>query len=512
LDSVIFLSDWFYRKIQFSIKRSYQLRGDSPSTGRRIHALMRERIRNGALPPGEKLPSTRALAAELGVSRSTVVAIYEQLACEGYIETAAGARARVSLGVRVHAPTARQPAGEPATPAPALSSYGRRIRDMSLPQRAEAAPRHINFLYGAIADDDFPKLAWRRLYNKALTRRQHCLYYGAAEGEADLRRELQGYLLRARGLSCTAEQILIVQGTQQALDLCAKVLIDPGQSVVMEEPGYLMARSCFESIGARIIAAPVDDQGLVTSALPRTGAALAYVTPSHQFPRGAVMSISRRQALLAWAQRHASWVIEDDYDSEFRYGLRPVDTLKSLDRHDSVIYIGTFSKALSPQLRLGYLVLPPALVAPLRRAKQLADRHPPMLEQMVLAELIRSGAYERHLRRLRRANERRRAALIAALAAHLGAAARIEGTDSGLHVVLWAREVPLHAELAVVRQARAMGVGIWPVSPLYAEGPRFRDERCAGFVLGYAGLGIDDIKTGIHRLAEAINQNAEQPS
>ena len=494
------------------------MKGDSPPTGRRLYELMRERIRNGALPPGEKLPSTRTLAGDLGVSRSTVVALYEQLACEGYIETAAGARARVSAGIRARAPAGRPPAGEQPTPTPALSSYGRRIQDLAIPQRPEADPRHINFLYGAIADEDFPKLAWRRLYNQALTRRQHCLYYGAAEGEADLRRELQGYLLRARGLSCTADQILIVQGTQQALELCAKVLIDPGQSVVMEEPGYLMARSCFASIGAQVIAAPVDDQGLVTSALPGTRAALAYVTPSHQFPLGAVMSIGRRQSVLAWAHHHASWVIEDDYDSEFRYGLRPVDTLKSLDRHDSVIYIGTFSKALSPQLRLGYLVLPSALVAPLRRAKQLADRHPPMLEQMVLAELIRSGAYERHLRRLRRANERRRAALITALAAHLGTAARIEGTDSGLHVVLWAQGMPTHAEHAVIQQARALGVGIWPISPLYAEGPRLRDERCAGFVLGYAGLSVDDIEKGVRLLAQAIThithitQSAERPS
>lgn len=512
MDGVIFPSDWFCRKIQFFIKKAYQLTGDATSTGRRIYELMRERIRSGVLTPGEKLPSTRTLAADLGVSRSTVVALYEQLACEGYIETATGARARVSAGIRVRAPTGRQTGGEQPSPTPALSSYGRRIQDLAIPQRPDANPRHINFLYGAIADEDFPKLAWRRLYNQALTRRQRCLYYGAAEGEADLRRELQGYLLRARGLSCTADQILIVQGTQQALELCAKVLIDPGQSVVMEEPGYLMARSSFESMGARIIAAPVDDQGLVTSALPRTRAALTYVTPSHQFPLGAVMSISRRQALLAWAQHHASWVIEDDYDSEFRYGLRPVDTLQSLDPHGSVIYIGTFSKALSPQLRLGYLVMPPALVAPLRRAKQLADRHPPMLEQMVLAELIRSGAYERHLRRLRRANERRRAALIAAIAAHLGPAARIEGTDSGLHVVLWAQGVPVHAEHAVIEQARALGVGIWPVSPLYAEGLRLRDERRAGFVLGYAGLSIDDIDKGVRLLAQAITHNAERPS
>ncbi len=476
----------------------------STGTGRDVYRSIRSRIDAGALRPGERLPSTRALAADLGVSRSTVVAAYEQLAAEGYIETAAGARARVSPGVGVRPVPGRQPAGGRPRRAPPLSAYGRRVGALALPQRPVADGRRINFLYGALADDDFPKLAWRRLYNRALTRRQRPLYYGAAEGEADLRGELHGYLSRARGLSCTPEQILIVQGSQQAIELCAKVLVDPGDGVVLEEPCYLMARRTFESIGARVVATPVDDQGLVTSALPASRCALAYVTPSHQFPLGAVMSIGRRQALLAWARRHSSWIVEDDYDSEFRYGLRPVDPLQSLDSRGCVVYVGTFSKALSPQLRLGYLVLPPALVKPFRHAKQLADRHAPLLEQVVLAELIRSGAYERHLRRLRRENERRRTALVGAVSAYLGDRARVEGTDSGLHVVVWIRDVPMRAEPEVVARALASGVGVWAVSPLYAERTRFRRERCAGLVLGYAGLTTAEIEEGIGRLAGAL--------
>ncbi len=473
-------------------------------TGRDVYRSIRDRIDTGALRPGERLPSTRALAADLGVSRSTVVAAYEQLAAEGYIGTAAGARARVSPGIRSGPRPGPQPAGGTPKPAPALSAYGERVRALALPQRPVADGRHINFLYGALADDDFPKLAWRRLYNRALTRRQPALYYGAPEGEDELRAELQGYLLRARGLSCTAAQILIVQGAQQAIELCAKVLVDPGDRVVHEEPCYLMARRTFESVGARIVPTPVDEQGMVTSALPSSRCALAYVTPSHQFPLGAVMSIGRRQALLAWARRHSSWIVEDDYDSEFRYGLRPVDPLQSLDTHGCVIYVGTFSKALSPQLRLGYLVLPPALVTPFRHAKQLADRHAPLLEQRVLAELIRSGAYERHLRRLRRENERRRTALVGAISAHFGDAARVEGTDSGLHVVVWLRDVPVRAEAEIVARAKALGVGVWPVSPLYAERTKFRSERCAGLVLGYAGLTTAGIEEGVGRLARAV--------
>lgn len=430
--------------------------------------------------------------------------IYEQLAAEGYIETAAGARARVSLGFKP-LPSKPQPlaARRPHRVA-SISAYGKRIEVLALPQPPVTDPAHINFLYGAIADDDFPKLAWRRQYNRALMRRQQHLYYGATAGELQLREELQAYLLRARGLECTADQILILHGTQQALELCARVLVDPGDHVVMEEPCYLMARRTFESVGANIIATPVDEQGVVTDYLPKSRCTLAYVTPSHQFPLGSVMSISRRQALLAWAHRHSSWIIEDDYDSEFRYGLRPVVPLQSLDTRSCVIYVGTFSKALSPQLRMGYLVLPPALVTTFRHAKQLADRHAPTLDQMVLAELIRSGTYERHLRRLKRENERRRGALVEAIARCFGSRAHVEGTDSGLHLVVWLRDIPRSAEQQTVEKAKAQGVGIWPVSPLYAEGQRYRKQRCAGFVLGYASLKEADIHKAIRLLAAVL--------
>ena len=430
--------------------------------------------------------------------------IYEQLAAEGYIETAAGARARVSLGFKP-LPSKPQPlaARRPHRVA-SISAYGKRIEVLALPQPPVTDPAHINFLYGAIADEDFPKLAWRRQYNRALMRRQQHLYYGATAGELQLREELQAYLLRARGLACTADQILIVHGTQQALELCARVLVDPGDHVVMEEPCYLMARRTFESLGANIIATPVDEQGVVTDYLPKSRCTLAYVTPSHQFPLGSVMSISRRQALLAWAHRHSSWIIEDDYDSEFRYGLRPVVPLQSLDTRSCVIYVGTFSKSLSPQLRMGYLVLPPALVTTFRHAKQLADRHAPTLDQMVLAELIRSGTYERHLRRLKRENERRRGALVEAIARCFGSRAHVEGTDSGLHLVVWLRDIPRSAEQQTVEKAKAQGVGIWPVSPLYAEGQRYRKQRCAGFVLGYASLKEADIHKAIRLLAAVL--------
>ena len=472
----------------------------------RICEVLRLKIDAGELSPGQKLPSTRALASDLGVSRSTVVSVYEQLASEGYIETAPGSRARVALNfvlsARGHRPSLQTNQGERRK----LSAFGRRTAALQLPAQPEIKPGEINFLYGAIADEDFPKLMWRKLYNQVLMKRQAHLYYAAPEGAVELRSELQGYLLRARGLSCTKEQIIIVQGAQQGIDLCARLLVDPGSDVLLEEPCYLRARRAFESIGADVTPIPVDDHGLMTSLLPNAKEALAYVTPSHQFPLGSVMSIGRRRELLAWAAKNRCWIIEDDYDSEFRYGLKPTQTLHSLDVDGSVIYIGTFSKTLSPQLRLGYLVVPPDLVKVFRQAKQLIDRHAPCPEQLVIANLIQSGAYERHIRRVRRANETKRTVLIEAIHKLLPTHVLIEGTASGLHIVVWLEDLQIDHEPPLIACARALGLGIWSITPLYSAGNKFRRKHCAGLVMGYAGLTPADIIKGVERLAKAVQQ------
>ena len=473
----------------------------------RVCEIFRLKIHAGELSPGEKLPSTRALASDLGVSRSTVVTVYEQLASEGYIETAPGSRARVSLNfpllAKAHRPSLKPIQSEQRK----LSAYGRRTSALKLPVTPEIKPREINFLYGAIADEDFPRLMWRKLYNQALMKRQSSLYYAAPEGATELRSELQGYLLRARGLSCSQEQIIIVQGAQQAIDLCARLLVDPGSEVLMEEPCYLGARLNFEAMGAKVSPITVDEQGLMCDQLPNVKNALVYVTPSHQFPLGSVMSIGRRRELLAWAARNRCWIIEDDYDSEFRYGLRPVQTLQSLDVDGSVIYIGTFSKTLSPQLRLGYLVLPAELVKVFRQAKQLTDRHTPSPDQSVIAQLIQSGAYERHIRRVRRANENKRAVLIDAIHKFLPKRVEVEGTASGLHIVVWLEDFQIEDEPDLIARAKAIGIGIWSITPLYAAGDKLRRKKCAGLVMGYAGLTPTEIKKGIARLAQAIQQN-----
>jgi len=473
----------------------------------RLCEIFRLKIHAGDISPGEKLSSTRALASDLGVSRSTVVTVYEQLASEGYIETASGSRARVSLNfpppAKAHRPSLKPIPSEQRK----LSTYGRRTLALKLPVTPEIKPREINFLYGAIADEDFPRLMWRKLYNQVLMKRKSSLYYAAPEGAAELRSELQGYLLRARGLSCSQKQIIIVQGAQQAIDLCARLLVEPGSEVLMEEPCYLGARLNFEAMGAKVSPITVDEQGLMSDELPNVKNALVYVTPSHQFPLGSIMSIGRRRELLAWAARNRCWIIEDDYDSEFRYGLKPVQTLQSLDVDGSVIYIGTFSKTLSPQLRLGYLVLPAELVKVFRQAKQLTDRHTPSPDQSVIAQLIQSGAYERHIRRVRRANENKRAVLIEAIHKFMPERVEVEGTASGLHIVVWLEDFQIEDEPNLIARAKAVGIGIWCITPLYSAGDKLRRKKCAGLVMGYAGLTPTEIKKGIARLAQAIQQN-----
>lgn len=480
-------------------------RRGATGAGRRIYDLLRAQIADGTLAPGAGTPSTRALAAELGVSRSTVTAAYEQLAAEGFLVTSTGRVARVASPLAAPAPAAAT-AGRSARRAPPLSAFGRRVAGSDMPALPCAEPARFDFLYGAVASRDFPSLAWRRAYQAELLRQQPSLRYAAPEGDASLRRALQGYLRRARGLACQAEQVLVVQGSQQAIDLCARLLLDAGDAFVFEDPGYLMARHCFEATGARCLATPVDGHGLLTACLPRDERIrLAYVTPSHQFPLGGVMPIGRRMELLQWARQHRAWVVEDDYDGEFRYGQRPIDALQSIDTDGRVIYVGTFSKALSPQLRLGYLVLPPELVSVFRQAKRLVDRHAPVVEQRVLASLIDSGAYERHVRRVRRENERRRTALLDAIAHHLPGDTQVSGTAAGLHVVLWLPFLRPQDEPALVAAARGRGVGVYPVSPLFADPQSRLQAPPVGLILGYASLAVEQIRQGVHLLAAVID-------
>ena len=475
-----------------------------PRGARQIYEALKSQVEEGIYKPGQPLPSTRALAIEFGSSRTTVTAAYEQLLAEGFIETHQGRQARVAPGLRLSR-TARV-ANKRAPRMARLSAFGNRLGQLAGPP-ATAESMQIDFRYGDIAAADFPHLAWRRALTKALTRSgSRRLRYQAPEGSAELRRALQAYLWRARSLRCDVEQIIIVNGAQQGLDLCSRLLLDIGDRFVIETPCYWAAWHVFEATGATPHFVPVDEEGLQTGALKDIKKArLCYVTPSHQFPLGHVLSASRRDKLLRWAAAAGAYVIEDDYDGEYRYDIRPIPPLQAFDTSEHVIYLGTISKTLTPLLRLGYLVVPPELVGAFRAAKRLTDRHSPSLEQVALADFIQSGAYERHVRRLRRKNAQRRKALLDALSEHFAREIEVQGSEAGLHVVVWFNDVDAAREGEIADRARQNGVGVYPISGLYPNNKVSTSRRRAGFVFGYAALEDKDIRKGIARLADALH-------
>lgn len=469
--------------------------------------MVKNQIAAGVLAPGSRLPSTRSLAAEWGISRTTVTSAYDQLIAEGYIVTHQGGRARVAhgLGGAVVRPS---PSPHPSRQG-RLSSFGMRFSAFSMPAVASTSDLKVDFRYGDLSAADFPVLAWKKAMTRTLLRQRERLEYGDPHGSLRLRSALQGYLWRGRGLRCTPEQIVVVNGSQQGLDLCARLLLDPGDPAIMEEPGYNLARQVFESAGAEILAIPVDHEGLQAQNLPP--ARLAYATPSHQYPLGAVMSAGRRRELLAWAHQCDAFIIEDDYDSEYRFDIHPIPPLQAMDDGGRVIYLSTFSKTLSPSLRLGYLVLPVELAEAFAKAKRLTDRHAPGFEQDTIADLIETGAYERHIRRVRRANAARRTALLYALETELGDAVTVTGADAGLHVVIWLDQIPRNKENAFATRARAAGLGLYPLSSLYASVPPKNHPNLAGFVMGYASLSEQHIEKGIKKLGEILRSLLVKP-
>lgn len=464
-----------------------------------IYQALRDQIVAGTYARDDRLPSTRALALELGVSRTTVTHAYEQLETEGFIKVAKGVRPRVSTAALARS----RPIPVISTNRPLrLSAYAERISGevSSLDQLRDKLS--VDFRYGDLGIDDFPYATWKRATNLALAQRRDRLAYDDPKGSTRLRLALQGYLWRARTVRAEIDQIVIVSGTQQGMDLCARLLLDAGDRFVIEQSCYPTARQIFSSTGASPVAIPVDDAGFRSDKLGGVRARLAYVTPSHQFPLGSVMSVSRRHQLLEWAHRNDAYVVEDDYDSEFRYDINPVPPLHSLGGGGAVIYLGTVSKTLSPTLRIGFLVIPPALTNVFANAKLLADRHSPLTEQEALASLIESGAYERHVRRMRRIYAGRRAVLLDALAKAFGETVVVEGAEAGLHIVVWFTRLPRSAERVLAEAARSRSVGIYSVSRHYGEGGEVPDQL--GLVFGYAALDERRIRKGIELLAEAI--------
>ena len=478
------------------------LREASGPLYRRVYHAPKVMIRAGRLGPAARLPSTRVLARDLGVSRNTVTLAYEQLAAEGYLVS----RHRGTTWVAGAGPLRIMPPPDRpmVEPTPRLSAYARRlVRDPIVPSSPSAAARPVprfDFRYGSPAVDEFPREIWRRLLAaRARRASRESFGYGSPAGYGPLREALGEYLGRARGVGCDAERIVIVNGSQQALDLVSRVLLDPGDAAVVEEPHYSGATVPFEAAGARLIRVSVDASGLDTSKLPpaAAGARLAYVTPCHQFPTGVIMPLERRLALLRWASRVGAWLVEDDYVSEFRYEGHPLEALQSLDRAGRVIYIGTFSKTLFPALRVAYLVLPPPLVRPFIAAKWAADRFSAPLAQEALTDFISSGQFERYLRRAGARNASRRQALIEALRRHFGNRIEIAGENTGVHLVVWFNDVRPRDLDAIMARAAQAGVSVYSIAPAYTRPP-----TRAGLLLGYAALNEAEIRAGIRRLAE----------
>ncbi|WP_105385124.1 MocR-like pyridoxine biosynthesis transcription factor PdxR [Neorhizobium alkalisoli] len=466
------------------------------ASARGIYLGLRDQIVSGVYAPGDRLPSTRALAEELGVSRTTVTTAFDQLISEGYVTVRQGAKATVADNVAISSTDQEPRIGNVYQ---RLSGYAKRA--MELPSHLPGSGNlRYDFRYGDVAPDDFPRLAWRKALTTAVLARRERLGYGHPAGSLHLRQALQGYLWRARGIRCDAEQIVVVNGSQQAVDLCARVLVDPGDRVLVEEPCYAMARYVFLTVGAEPVPMRCDSEGMDTACLPEPGRhTLAFVTPSHQFPLGGVLSVGRRRQLVEWAEAGNAYVIEDDYDGEYRYDVRPIPPLY-ISGKGRVVYIGTVSKTLSPTLRLGYLVLPKSLVEPFVRCKQIADRHGATFEQEALASLIESGIYERHVRKMRRMNSERRAAFLGAMLEVFGDRVEIVGTSAGLHVVVWFNGFRGEDENEFARKALAAGVGIYPISRSFSQ----QAERRAGFVFGYASMPVQGIAEGVRLLAAVL--------
>lgn len=471
-----------------------------------LYRAVRSAILGGALPPGARLPSTRGLAAETGVSRNTVLLAYAQLLDEGYAAGRQGSGTYVPAELpdamtAVAPPGSLRAAGRRPRPA-RLSRFARRVGGRAITWSPLPTRLPYDFRYGRPAFGDFPHTTWRRLLARRARRvSDRDLDYGPPAGAAALREAIAAYLQRARAVTATAEQVIVVSGSQQGLDLCTRVLLDAGARVLLEEPHYPGARGVFVAGGAELVAAPVGEDGIDVGALGPSArdVRLAYVTPSHQFPTGVLMSLARRLALLRWAERAGVYVVEDDYDSEYRYVGRPVESLQGLDRSGRVIYVGTFSKLLFPALRLGYLVVPAPLVQPFVNAKALADTGSATLEQLALADFIGEGHFERHVRRARARNAARRTALLEAIAEHLGDRVEVRAADAGIHVLLWVRGVHAGRLRPALARAETLGVRAYSVAPCYRTPP-----RQAGVILGYAGLGEKQIRDGIRLLARAL--------
>jgi GntR family transcriptional regulator/MocR family aminotransferase len=484
------------------------------AAGQWLYDVLRAAILEGRLRPGSRLPASRDLARHQGLARGTVVGAFEQLRAEGYVEAAVGSGTYVTrvLPDRGPAPApALRPAAPPPRPAPEpppaggerrFAAYGRRVSEF---QNLQAGPLRA-FRANLPALDLFPTALWAQVAARRLRRATAQLLLSCEPlGYRPLQEAIADYLTTSRGVRCRAEQIAVVSGTQAALDLVARLLIDPGDRVAIENPGYPGARLVFAAHGASLVPVPLDDEGIELDAATLAGVRLAYVTPAHQFPLGGSMSLPRRLALLDWARGTGAAILEDDYDSEFRYAGRPLPALQGLDRDDRVLFAGSFSKVLFPSLRLGYLVLPPDLLDRCAATLSITQRHAPLLDQAVLADFIAAGHFGRHVRRMREVYAERLALLLAQGAARLAGLLDISDVEAGLQTVGWVRGGP-DGEAAAAAAARR-NVEVTALAR-YGEGGVAREA----LQLGFAAVDAREIRRGVEDLAVALESLARPPA
>jgi GntR family transcriptional regulator/MocR family aminotransferase len=466
-----------------------------------LYDELRSAILSGHLRPGARLPATRDLAAQYGISRPTIVIAFEQLRSEGYVEGKVGSGTYVSKTLPdelLQAPRTKSTASTRKRGI-ALSAYARRLRPLP---PGESRPARA-FRANQPALDAFPMSLWAQVAARRLRRvSARLLAGGEALGYRPLREAVAEYLNTSRGVKCTADQVLIISGVQQALDRAAHLLLNPGDPVWMEEPGYPGAAVVFRAVGAKICAVPVDSEGLNLEAGQRRWQQrprLVYVTPAHQFPLGVTMSLRRRLSLLEWARRSRTIIFEDDYDSEYRYSGRPIPALQGLDRAAVVIFAGSFTDVLFPALRLAYLVVPSDMVDIFAAAESVSTHHPPLIDQAILCDFISEGHFARHVRRMRALYAERLSVLVESAQARLAGSLEIPFVEAGLRTVGWLQNGILAEQAA--QAAAKYDVEVLPLSR-YAYG---RSER-NGLVLGFAAVDARELRRGVEQLARALEK------
>jgi GntR family transcriptional regulator/MocR family aminotransferase len=466
-----------------------------------LYTEMRAAILNGRLRRGSRLPSTRSLAQQYGLSRGTVAAAFDQLQAEGYTRTESGAGTYVASGLPDASMLIKSHDSAPSLP-PSRAGLAKRAQEMLKEVQTLPASYSVGKAFRGYepAIDLFPVNLWARVASRVLRRAPRSLYgQGDAGGYRPLRKVIAEYIGSSRGVHCSPEQIIVTAGAQQALDLLARLLLDPGDRVWMEDPGYPGAFFTLRAAGAHIVPVPVDQDGLNVEAARKLSpqAKMAYVTPANQFPLGVTMSADRRMELLQWAVKAGAWIVEDEFDAEYRYYGRPVAALQSMDRSGSVIYVGTFTKMLFNALRLGFMVIPERLVSAFEAGRSFVDRHPPTLDQAILAEFITEGHFGHHVRRMRQTYAERMAVLKEESRKHLGGVLDVTDAAAGMRTVGWLCNGM--ADTVAAQQAHSLGLELVALSTFSMKHP-----QKSALILGFAGCNPGELRRGVLALAAAL--------